>query len=1317
MAKKITKADISDSDVFGALRVSAENALKDVKELNDALVEIAEDTAKKLKDVKFDSAKSINEFTKATKDANIAQKEAVKLDAEEAKLTQQLIKITQEEEKLKQQETKTERDLLRTSQANNREKEKTIKAALRAKKAADDEKNAYKKLVKATRDQKNESKELAAELIKLEAAGKKGTKEWRNLETSYKRVTKAAQKGDAALKKIDSTVGDNFRNVGNYRSALGGLKNMLGGLGVAFGGFQLLKGAGETVMEFGQSVADLQAITGASGDDLDFFKERAIETGTKIEGGAASVIEAYKLIASAKPELLENAEALDMVTQSAITLAQASGLELPDAATRLTDAMNQFGAPAEQAGLFIDVLANGAKFGAAEIPQVTDALLKFGAVAKTSNVSIQESTAMIEALAEKGLKGAEAGTALRNTMLKLSAPDALPLKAQEAMQKLGISFEDISDTSKPFSERLEAMKPLLDDNAALIQVFGKENAVAAINLLENTDRIDELTEKMNTNGTAQEQANVRTETLAGAFTELKNTFNNWIISLNEGAGAGEFLKDLVLGIARNFDKIVFVLKAVIKGFILYKSWLLIITARQKILSMSFKRLGPRIMIFGRNLVKAGKGMLGLNKGMKGASKGVKGFGTALKSIPLIAIIGLVVELATALWDVVTNTDAAAEAAERLAAEAERREAKREADKEKASQRSSARNGRLNKELADLDRKRRKDVAENTKTELEANDELLEGKKKILRVLKEEVKAEAKASNAVRDTAEKRLAFLRSPDYQALKSNDKKLILNQYKLPPGLLDAQAELQKQIKAEQDAVAALQIEYDSYVEEMKNVNIEEIEAVSTRKKTVAGIKKVNAEFSDQIKLVKELNKLKKEQLDIDKDLAELDLTDDLKEQDSLLDKAIAKRQKQAKKGVNLFTDSSDISKFLGITEITEIKKIIAKKTALNIKYQKEEAQREIDSLKNSYNERFRILQESLDAERKAKLAQEGITPEQIEQVNAGFDREQADLDKVKIESKKILDGEIKVIERETQNEITEIKKDAAEEQKDIVDDLNETSKEANANNIAEEKKKSDALIAEEQAAAERRIEIAQAVTDAFIAESNKKIAQYDKEISKASEQLDFLKSAAAQGNIDAKESLAEQQRIIDEANRKKQKEEQKQAKMKLALTAYSAYERNASDPSVQNPLAKTITDITLLKAFISALPTFLAGTENTGSNGMGIDGKGGFQAILHPNERVLTKEQNSKVGNLSNPELANIAMEYQNGKLVRGGEGAIQIGASWNSNSIVEKLSSLEQTIKNKPEHNLAVEDVVMGAMTIARSTKQGSTTTYNRYRVKP
>tara|TARA_R110002153_G_C13332476_1_gene498271 strand:- start:5651 stop:9649 length:3999 start_codon:yes stop_codon:yes gene_type:complete len=1332
MAKKISKADISDSDVFGALRESAEKALVDVSALNAELVEIAEETAKKLKDVKFDSAKSINEFAKATKEANIAQKEAVKLDGEEAKLKQQLIKITQEEEKLKQQETKTERDLLRTAQANNREKQKVINASLKAKKAADDENNAYKKLVKATRDQKNESKKLAAELLHLEASNKKGTKEWRNLTAQYKKVTKAAQKGDVALKKIDSTVGDNFRNVGNYKNALGGLKAGLGQLGLAFGGIQLIKGAGETVMEFGQSVADLKAITGASGDDLDFFKERAIETGTKIEGGAASVIEAYKLIASAKPELLENAEALDAVTQSAITLAQASGLELPDAATRLTDAMNQFGAPAEQAGKFIDVLANGAKFGAAEIPQITDALIKFGAASRSSNVSIEESTALIEVLAENGKKGAEAGTAIRNVMLKLSSPDVLPKKAQDALRELGVSFEDLEDPSKSFAERLELLKPALEQSGSLTEIFGIENQIAAQNLIENTDRIGELTVKMNENGTAQEQANERTSTLAGAFTELKNTFNNWIISLNEGAGAGEFLKNMLLGIARNFDKILFAIKVAIKGFVAYKAMLILVAARQKVLSLNFKRIIPQILIFGRNLKKSTRGTLGLSNGLKGATGSVKGMGRALKTIPFIAIIGLVVELAGAIWDLVTAHNAEAQAAADRAEQAANIEkAKTKGAKEgseealKIAEKIAAKRKEIDEDVADGKIKNetaankifKKFIEEEARLIQNTNDAYdeqignhLDTQQRMINQIpgleKAAKKAEKRAaSSRVADIGRDQVEKNRNAAFLARRRVDVSIIQRD-KAEASIFKLMATQEKLVEQEGELF-----------DQADDVRITIKQTNKERTHQAARVKEVNAEFTDQIQLVKELNKLREDNLKIEEDIAELDLKDDLRAQNNLLDEQIKKRQKEADKGGNVYTDESAVAGFLGLTEIEEIKNTIAKKLELEIAFEKEKERLEIESAKSAHDERFKNLQIALEKEKKEKLAQAGITPKQEAKIIEGFDREQRDLDDLKIEEKKRLDNEILVIERSTQNDIIEIKEESAEKQDGIVKDLNERSKEANALSVEEAKKQEDKLIAEETAAAERRIELARAVTDAFIAASNEKIAQYDKEIAKATEQLDFLKSAAAQGNIDAKESLAEQQRLIDEANRKKQKEEQKQAKIKLALSAYSAYERNASDPSVQNPLGKTITDITLLKAFISALPAFLEGTENTGSNGMGIDGKGGFQAILHPNERVLTKDQNNKVGNLSNPELANIAMEYQQGKLIRKGEGAVQIGGSWQTSKIVEKLTSLEQTIQNKPEHNLAVEDIVTGAMTIARSTRNGSTTTYNRYRVKP
>ena len=239
---------------------------------------------------------------------------------------------------------------------------------------------------------------------------------------------------------------------------------------------------------------------------------------------------------------------------------------------------------------------------------------------------------------------------------------------------------------------------------------------------------------------------------------------------------------------------------------------------------------------------------------------------------------------------------------------------------------------------------------------------------------------------------------------------------------------------------------------------------------------------------------------------------------------------------------------------------------------------------------------------------------------------------------------------------------------------------------------------------------------VTEYFIKRSNERIDQIEKEIDAAQNQYDTLKKLAEDGNIDAKESLAEQQRIIAEANRAKEAEQRRQERIKLAQAAYEAYERNANDETVTNPLAKTITDITLLRQFIQSIPAFLDGTEDTGANGLGVDGKGGFHAILHPNERVMTKEQNAMVGSLTNEQLAKVALDYNTGKMIAKGDAAVAMHNPWESALLIQKIDELNATIRNKPETNIELERIVDGAMTITRSTKKGNTLIYNRHKVK-
>lgn len=538
----ITRKDLIDDDALNY----GETLAKKLQEAIDAQNQLVV-SAKNYNEVvkSFKKSENQNDFITAKQQERLAY-----IESSNAIKAEQL--ALKEAEKVKQEVIKTRKLELEALSKEERAKKGAIKLTIEER--VQNEANnrlirqearerlglvgAYEKLNKARTDAKNKLRDLIATEGASISEIKKAQKEFDELA--------------AKVKKADDAVDDFTKNVGNYPtiSSLGSsVTELFSAFGLAAGigaAVAIFKNAYELIVDFEQGVADLGAITGASGKDLEYLKNQAIELGKETKGGAVQVVEAYKLIASAKPELLENVESLNQVTKAVLTLSKASGLQLPEAATALTDAMNQFGAPAEEAGVYIDALANGAKFGAAEIPQVTEALLKFGAVARSSNISIQESTALIELLAENGIKGAEAGTALRNVLLKISAPDALPKEAQRALKDLGISFDLLKDKSIPIQQKFEALKPLLSDNGKLLKAFGFENTVAARNIIEHTDRLKDLTGKMFEYGTAQEQADKRTNTLQGQTERLSATYDSFILSLNSGKGPiSGFLSEVV----------------------------------------------------------------------------------------------------------------------------------------------------------------------------------------------------------------------------------------------------------------------------------------------------------------------------------------------------------------------------------------------------------------------------------------------------------------------------------------------------------------------------------------------------------------------------------------------------------------------------------------------------------------------------------------------------------------------------------------------------------------------------------------------------
>lgn len=325
-------------------------------------------------------------------------------------------------------------------------------------------------------------------------------------ENSSKRFNRNAQE-DA--KKTDEA----YSRMGKTIAGVAGRLAGFAGAGLSLGAIIT------TTREYGQALSDLSAITGATGAQLKSLDEAAQEMGRSTEYSASQAVEALKLMASAKPELLQTADGLTEATKSALTLAQAAGSTLPDAARTLALSLNQFGAGAQEADRYINVLAAGAKFGASEIADTAAAIKNGGVAAAQAGVGFETLNAAIQVLAEREIKGGEAGTALRNVILALEKGTDKTLKPSV----VGLSGA-LDNLSKKNLSTAQAVK-----------LFGVENINAASVLVDNRSKLNALTLALTGTQTAHEQAAIRVNNLNGDIMGLTSAFEGMIIKIGQSS--------------------------------------------------------------------------------------------------------------------------------------------------------------------------------------------------------------------------------------------------------------------------------------------------------------------------------------------------------------------------------------------------------------------------------------------------------------------------------------------------------------------------------------------------------------------------------------------------------------------------------------------------------------------------------------------------------------------------------------------------------------------------------------------------------------
>lgn len=295
--------------------------------------------------------------------------------------------------------------------------------------------------------------------------------------------------------------------------------------------------------DFESSMAQVIATMGITKDTIvdgvnsyDLLSEAAAEAGETTTFSASEAADALNYLALAGYDAAQAAEALPAV----LDLAAAGGLDLAYASDLATDAMAALGIEATSENLtrFGDEMAKTASKANTSVSQLGEAILTVGGTAQSLAGGTTELNSALGVLANRGIKGAEGGTHLRNMILSLSAPTDT---AKNALDSLGVSALDADGNMRPlnetFSDLDKALEGMSDGEKSeiLSDIFNKTDLAAAQAMLAGCgDEFDDLTAALNNcDGAMSQMADTMNDTLEGDIKSLSSKAEAFGIAIYE----------------------------------------------------------------------------------------------------------------------------------------------------------------------------------------------------------------------------------------------------------------------------------------------------------------------------------------------------------------------------------------------------------------------------------------------------------------------------------------------------------------------------------------------------------------------------------------------------------------------------------------------------------------------------------------------------------------------------------------------------------------------------------------------------------------
>lgn len=290
----------------------------------------------------------------------------------------------------------------------------------------------------------------------------------------------------------------------------------------------------KTAADFESSMSNVQALSGATGSELQQLSDLAKEMGATTQFSASECADALGYMALAGWDTQQSMDALPGV----LNLAAASGMDLANASDAVTDILSAFGMQASDAGMAADQFAYAQANANTSADQLTEAMSNCGVNANGFGQDLTQTNAVLMALSNEMLKGAPAGTALSAVFRDMG--NAM----KDGCIQIGKTKVQITDSKGNFLDMTEIIKGVekatngmseSERQAALSSTFTADSIKAmGILLNEGSDKVAGYADQLeNCGGSAEKMAEVMNDNLNGQITALKSALEGAAISIGE----------------------------------------------------------------------------------------------------------------------------------------------------------------------------------------------------------------------------------------------------------------------------------------------------------------------------------------------------------------------------------------------------------------------------------------------------------------------------------------------------------------------------------------------------------------------------------------------------------------------------------------------------------------------------------------------------------------------------------------------------------------------------------------------------------------